>query len=106
MSTDSKGLEKAVWQSPYGDRLRFAAQTDKGLAFRTGKAQMQKHMPQLLDHIGPHRVNTEAIVSHHLALQDAVCGDAMVEKKVDRCHKGVLTPAGPAGAGFASVRAS
>lgn len=69
---------------------------DKGLTFRMGQTHVQRFMPELLEMIGNGKLKPEAIVSHHLALDDAVRGYQVFDQKQEDCRKVVLTPGGPA----------
>ncbi len=69
---------------------------DKGLTFRMGQTHVQRFMPELLEMIGNGKLRPEAIVSHHLALDDAVRGYQVFDQKQEDCRKVVLTPGGPA----------
>ncbi len=69
---------------------------DKGLTFRMGQTHVQRYMPELLEMIGNGKLKPEAIVSHHLALDDAVRGYQVFDQKQEDCRKVVLTPGGPA----------
>jgi len=65
---------------------------DKGLQFRMGQTHVQRFMPELLEHIGNGALKPEAIISHHLTIDDAARGYEMFDKKQDECRKVVLTP--------------
>jgi threonine dehydrogenase-like Zn-dependent dehydrogenase len=53
---------------------------------------MQEHMPLLLEAIGNGLLRPSAIISHRMALQDAVLGYALFADKREDCRKVVLTP--------------
>ena len=69
----------------------FGDAFDKGLQFRMGQTHAQRFMPELLEHIGNGTLRPEAIISHHLSLDDAARGYEMFDKKLDGCRKVVLT---------------
>jgi threonine dehydrogenase-like Zn-dependent dehydrogenase len=73
----------------------FGDAFDKGLAFRMGQTHVQRHLPELLQHVGDGDLRPEVIVSHHLALEDAAEGYRLFDQKADDCRKVVLTPGGP-----------
>lgn len=75
----------------------FGDAFDKALSFRMGQTHMQQHMAGLLEHIGNGDLKPEAIISHHMALEDAARGYAIFDEKEDDCRKVVLTPSGPVG---------
>lgn len=70
----------------------FGDAFDKGLQFRMGQTHVQRLMPELLGLIGNGRLRPELLVSHHLALEEAVRGYELFDRKEDGCRKVVLTP--------------
>lgn len=70
----------------------FGDAFDKGLTFKMGQTHVQKHMPELLDHIANGTMKPEVIISHRMKLEDAARGYEMFEKREDDCRKVVLTP--------------
>ena len=74
----------------------FGDAFDKGLTFKMGQTHVQRFMPELLEHIGNGRLQPEAIVTHHLSLEDAAHGYEIFDKKEEDCRKVVLTPGKPA----------
>lgn len=73
----------------------FGDAFEKGLTFKMGQTHTQHFMPLLLEHIQNGRLHPEVIVTHHLALEDAVRGYELFDKKREDCRKVVLTPSGP-----------
>ncbi|MFJ4347689.1 zinc-dependent alcohol dehydrogenase [Pseudomonas sp. NPDC089401] len=65
---------------------------DKGLTFRMGQTHVQRYLPELLEHIEAGRLNPEAIVTHRLALEDAVRGYELFDEQQERCRKVILVP--------------
>ena len=65
---------------------------DKGLQFRMGQTHVQRHMPELLEHIGNGRLKPDIIVSHQLKLSEAARGYEIFDQKQEDCRKVVLTP--------------
>lgn len=74
----------------------FGDAFEKGLTFKMGQTHVQHHMPQLLEHILKGELHPEAIITHHLALDQAAQGYAIFDRKEENCRKVVLTPGGPA----------
>lgn len=69
----------------------FGDAFDKGLTFKMGQTHTARYMPELLEHIAEGRLSPEAIISHHLPLEDAARGYAMFNEKIDDCRKVVLS---------------
>ena len=70
----------------------FGDAFDKGLNFCMGQTHCQQHMPYLLERIGEGQLKPEAIISHHLSLEEAVHGYEIFARKEQECRKVVLTP--------------
>ena len=70
----------------------FGDAFDKGLTFKMGQTHVQQHMPKLLEHILQGELKPEAIITHHLSLNDASRGYEIFDKKQEECRKVVLTP--------------
>jgi threonine dehydrogenase-like Zn-dependent dehydrogenase len=70
----------------------FGDAFEKGLQFRMGQTHVQRLMPELLEHIGNGLLRPEVIVSHEMALDDAVQGYEMFDNKEGDCRKVVLLP--------------
>jgi len=70
----------------------FGDAFDKGLRFEMGQTNVQKYMPELLEHIGEGRLQPDVIISHRMALADAAKGYELFDGKEDACRKVVLTP--------------
>ncbi|MNF12414.1 putative oxidoreductase [compost metagenome] len=49
-------------------------------------------MPELLEHIEAGRLNPEAIVTHRIALEDAIRGYEMFDEQQERCRKVIMVP--------------
>jgi threonine dehydrogenase-like Zn-dependent dehydrogenase len=73
----------------------FGDAFEKGLTFKMGQTHAQQHMPKLLEHIQAGDLKPEAIITHHMALEDAARGYEIFEKAKQACRKVVLTPSGP-----------
>lgn len=72
--------------------FQFGDAFEKGLTFRTGQTNVQRWMPELLEHIRRGALRPQAVISHRLPLEDAARGYDMFDKKIDGCRKVVLTP--------------
>ncbi|QXH44519.1 glutathione-dependent formaldehyde dehydrogenase [Pseudomonas xanthosomatis] len=70
----------------------FGDAFDKGLTFRMGQTHVHRYLPELLEHIEAGRLNPEAIVTHRMALDDAVRGYEMFDEMQERCRKVILVP--------------
>lgn len=73
----------------------FGDAFEKGLIFKMGQTHAQRYMPKLLEHIQAGELQPEAIITHHMALEDAAKGYEIFEKAEEGCRKVVLTPGGP-----------
>jgi len=74
----------------------FGDAFEKGLVFKMGQTHVQRFMPELLEHIQAGKLKPSAIVTHHMALEDAARGYQIFDKAEEDCRKVVLTPGGPA----------
>lgn len=72
----------------------FGDAFDKGLQFAMGQTHVQKHMPELLEHIREGRLNPQAIITHRLPLSQAAEGYTIFNEKREECRKVVLLPDG------------
>lgn len=70
----------------------FGDAFDKGLRFAMGQTHAQKFMPELLEAIAEGKLRPDVIISHRLALKDAVLGYHIFNDKRDACLKVVLQP--------------
>jgi len=70
----------------------FGDAFDKGLTFRMGQTHVHRYLPELLEHIEAGRLNPEAIVTHRLALEDAVRGYELFDEHQERCRKVIMVP--------------
>lgn len=70
----------------------FGDAFDKGLTFRMGQTHVQRYLPELLEHIEAGRLNPEAIVTHRIALEDAIRGYEMFDEQQERCRKVIMVP--------------
>lgn len=70
----------------------FGDAFEKGLIFKMGQTHAQQHMPKLLEYIQAGDLKPEVIITHHMALEDAVRGYEIFEKAEEDCRKVVLTP--------------
>lgn len=74
----------------------FGDAFEKGLIFKMGQTHAQRFMPELLEHIQAGKLRPEAIITHHMALEEAARGYQVFDKAEEACRKVVLTPGGPA----------
>ena len=58
----------------------FGDAFDKGLTFKMGQTHVQNHMPKRLEYIQRGELKLEAIITHHLSLNDAVRGYEIFDK--------------------------
>lgn len=72
----------------------FGDAFDKGLTFRMGQTHVQRYLPKLLEHIQAGDLKPEAIITHHMAFEEAAKGYKIFEKAEEECRKVVLTPGG------------
>jgi len=70
----------------------FGDAFEKGLTFRMGQTHVQKYLPELLEMIGEGRLNPQALITHHMSLEDAVEGYRIFDEKKEDCRKVILTP--------------
>jgi threonine dehydrogenase-like Zn-dependent dehydrogenase len=70
----------------------FGDSFDKGLNWSMGQTHVQRLMPQLLNFINAGAIKPEAIITHHMSLEDAVRGYTIFDEKQEDCRKVVLTP--------------
>jgi threonine dehydrogenase-like Zn-dependent dehydrogenase len=70
----------------------FGDAFEKGLTFKGGQTHAQHWMPELLAHISNGDLKPDAIITHHLSLDDAARGYQIFNDKVEDCRKVVLTP--------------
>jgi threonine dehydrogenase-like Zn-dependent dehydrogenase len=70
----------------------FGDAFDKGISFKMGQTHVHRFLPELLEFIQKGELNPEAIVTHRMALEDAVRGYEMFDEKQERCRKVILVP--------------
>lgn len=71
---------------PIGDAM------NKGVTMRMAQCNVRRYMPHLLEHIREGRIDTKAVISHRLPLEEAAEGYHLFAKKKDDCRKVVLIP--------------
>ena len=69
----------------------FGDAFDKRLSLRMGQTHVQRHMPELLEHIAEGRLEPDLIISHRLPLSQAAHGYEIFAGKQEDCRKVVLT---------------
>jgi len=70
----------------------FGDAFDKGLTFRMGQTHVQRYLPELLECIETGRLSPEAIITHHMSLENAAEGYRIFDKAEEDCRKIVMTP--------------
>ena len=70
----------------------FGDAFEKGLIFKMGQTHAQRYMPELLEHIGNGKMKPELIITHRMALSDAVMGYEIFDQRKQDCRKVILTP--------------
>ncbi|MEE4740888.1 zinc-dependent alcohol dehydrogenase [Pseudomonas alliivorans] len=70
----------------------FGDAFDKGLTFKMGQTHVQRFMPELLGYIETGRLEPEAIITHHMSLEEAATAYKIFDKKEEDCRKVILTP--------------
>ena len=76
----------------YADAIPIGAFMNKGLTMKSGQTHMHRYMQPLLDKIIKGDIDTAAIITHKLALEDAPHGYDIFQEKKDGCIKVVMTP--------------
>jgi len=76
----------------YANAIPIGAFMNKGLTMKSGQTHMQHYMKPLLDKIIEGEIDTSAIITHKLPLEDAPHGYDIFQEKKDGCIKVVLTP--------------
>jgi len=76
----------------YADAIPIGAFMNKGLTMKSGQTHMHRYMQPLLDKIIEGDIDTAAIITHKLALEDAPHGYDIFQGKKDGCIKVVMTP--------------
>ena len=56
-----------------------------------GQTNVQRHMPEWLEHIGNGKLHPDSIISHHLSLREAARGYEIFDEEQEDCRKVVLT---------------
>jgi threonine dehydrogenase-like Zn-dependent dehydrogenase len=76
----------------YADMIPIGAFMNKGLTMKSGQTHMHRYMQPLLDKIIEGEIDTSAIITHKLALEDAPHGYEIFQEKKEGCIKVVMTP--------------
>lgn len=74
------------------DKIPMGAAFNKGLTFKMGQMHGQKYMPTLLDHVLKGDVNSAAVFTHTLPLDQAKQAYELFKHKNDQCIKVLLRP--------------
>jgi threonine dehydrogenase-like Zn-dependent dehydrogenase len=67
---------------------------DKGLTFKMGQTHVHRYLSELLEHVEAGRLQPDALISHHLSIDEAAEGYALFDAQPNICRKVLLTPAG------------
>lgn len=76
----------------YADMIPIGAFMNKALTMKSGQTHMHHYMQPLLDKIIEGEIDTSAIITHKLALEDAPHGYDIFQEKKDGCIKVVMVP--------------
>lgn len=80
-----------VYGMPY-DNFPLGQIFDKGITMRFGQAPVQHYIDELIQWVEQRKIKLDDIITHRLALTDAVHGYEIFNKKEDGCVKVVLKP--------------
>lgn len=71
---------------PMGDII------NKGLTLRSAQQHGQRYVPRLLEHVAAGELDTAALMTHEMPLEDAVRGYEIFKEKEDGCLRAVFHP--------------
>jgi threonine dehydrogenase-like Zn-dependent dehydrogenase len=71
---------------PMGDVI------NKGLTLRSAQQHGQRYVPRLLEHVAAGELDTAALMTHEMPLEDAVRGYEIFKEKQDGCLRAVFHP--------------
>ena len=74
------------------DKFPLGAFMEKGLTLKTGQTHVQHYLPGLLAAIVEDKIDTEFLISHHMALEDAPKGYKLFHDQQNDYTKIVLKP--------------
>lgn len=74
------------------DRFPFGAAFSKGLTLKMGQTNVHRYLKPLLKLIQNGQIDPSFIITHQLALEDAVLGYDTFKNCKDACFKGVMSP--------------
>jgi threonine dehydrogenase-like Zn-dependent dehydrogenase len=77
---------------PPANLLDIGSAMNKGLTLRMNQCNVHRYMPHLLDHVRAGRIDTKAIITHRLTLDQVPHGYDMFARKLDGCIKCVIDP--------------
>lgn len=78
--------------SGYVSAMPMGAFMNKGLTMKSGQTHMQYYMKPLLEKIIEGEIDTSAIITHKISLDEAPHGYDIFQEKKDGCIKVVMTP--------------
>jgi len=65
---------------------------NKGLTLRSAQQHGQRYVPRLLEHVAAGELDTAALMTHEMPLEDAVRGYEIFKEKQDGCLRAVFHP--------------
>jgi threonine dehydrogenase-like Zn-dependent dehydrogenase len=74
------------------DKFPMGVILNKGLTLRAAQQHGQRYVPRLLEYVRQGELDTAALVTHRLSLEDSVRGYEMFKKKEDGCVRAVFSP--------------
>ena len=74
------------------DKVPIGAAFAKGLTLKMGQTHVHKYLRPLLARIEQAEVGPAFVITHHLRLEEALCGYEIFWDKQDNCTKTVLRP--------------
>ena len=74
------------------DKVPIGAAFAKSLTLKIGQTHVHKYLRPLLARIEQAEVGPAFVITHHLRLEEALCGYEIFQDKQDNCIKIVLRP--------------
>ncbi|SHH41176.1 zinc-dependent alcohol dehydrogenase [Massilia sp. CF038] len=76
----------------FSDKIPFGSVMNRSLTIRTGQCHVQRYMQPLLERVVAGEIDPAAIISHHMALDEAAHAYEIFKHKQEDCIKVVLKP--------------
>ncbi|HEY0063088.1 MAG TPA: zinc-dependent alcohol dehydrogenase [Telluria sp.] len=76
----------------FSDKIPFGSVMNRSLTIRTGQCHVQRYMQPLLERVMAGEIDPAAIISHHMALEEAPHAYEIFKHKQEDCIKVVLHP--------------